>query len=69
MIFVNFTYPADGSIEFYGMMGNMVYTTTITKGVAETQINVSSLKSGLYFYTVKVNNTKITSGKITIVNK
>ena len=63
------TIATDGSIEFYGMMGNLVYTTTITKGVAEMQINVNSLKSGLYFYTVKVNDTKITSGKITIVNK
>ncbi|MFZ4401963.1 MAG: T9SS type A sorting domain-containing protein [Bacteroidales bacterium] len=63
------TIAANGMIEFYGMMGNLVYTTTITKGVSETQINISSLKSGLYFYTVKVNDTKITSGKITIVNK
>jgi AICAR transformylase/IMP cyclohydrolase PurH len=37
--------------------------------VAETQMNINSLKSGLYFYTVKVNDTKITSGKITIINK
>jgi len=63
------TIANEGSIEFYGMMGNLVYTTTITKGAAEMQININSLKSGLYFYTVKVNDTKITSGKITIVNK
>ena len=60
---------SDGNIEFYGMMGNLVYSTAIPKYVAETQININSLKSGLYFYTVKVNNAKITSGKITIINK
>jgi len=59
---------SDGNIEFYGMLGNLVYTNTITKGIIETQININSLKSGLYFYTIKVNNTKITSGKITIIN-
>lgn len=58
----------DGNIEFYGMMGNLAYTTAITKGIVETQININSLKSGLYFYTIKVNDTKITSGKITIIN-
>ncbi len=63
------TIACDGSIEFYGMMGNLVYSTTITKGVDEMQININSLNSGLYFYSLKLNNNKITSGKITIVNK
>ena len=59
---------ADASIEFYGMMGNLVYTSAINKGISEMQININSIKSGLYFYTLKLNNNKITSGKITILN-
>ena len=58
----------DGSIEIYGMMGNLVYTSLISKGTTEMQLNVNSINSGLYYYTIKVNNNKINSGKITIIN-
>ena len=57
----------DGSIEIYGIMGNLVYTSVINKGTSELQLNVKGINSGLYFYTIRVDN-KINSGKITIIN-
>jgi hypothetical protein len=59
----------DGSIEIFGIMGNLIYNSAISKGISELQLNVSGINSGLYFYTIKVNNNKLTSGKITIINK
>ena len=63
----NTAITTDGSIEIYGIMGNLVYTSVINKGTSELQLNVKGINSGLYFYTIRVDN-KINSGKITIIN-
>ncbi len=64
----NTAITTDGSIEIYGIMGNLVYTSVINKGTSELQLNVKGINPGLYFYTIRVDNNKINSGKITIIN-
>lgn len=59
----------DANFELYGIMGNLVFSSTINKGFTEMQIDINIIRAGLYFYTVKVNNTKINSGKLTIISK
>jgi hypothetical protein len=58
----------DGKIEFYGIVGNLIQISDIKQGANEFQINIKNIKAGLYFYKVIVNENKITSGKITIIN-
>jgi len=60
---------ADAMICMYNNMGSLVFCDYITKGNFEKIFDVSKLKSGLYFYNVSINTNKVTSGKITILNK
>ncbi len=48
-------------------MGNKLLSNAIPKAYAEQKVNVSSLSSGIYFYIIKVNGDKFSSGKITII--
>ena len=57
----------DGIIEIWSIMGNMLLSCTIPKSYVKQNINVSSLSSGIYFYIVKVNGDKFSSGKIMII--
>lgn len=60
---------ADALICIYNNMGSLVYNDYISKGNSEKILDVSKLKSGLYFYNVSIYTIKVTSGKITILNK
>ena len=59
----------DAVIEIYGNMGNLVLSETMHAGNYTKAIDVSKLNSGLYFYNISLNGTKVTSGKLTILNK
>jgi hypothetical protein len=60
---------ADATIEIYGNMGNKVFSDYIQQGSINKIIDVSKMRAGLYFYTITINGEKISSGKITILNK
>jgi len=59
----------DAHIRIYNSIGSLVYNDYITKSNFEKNIDVRELKSGLYFYNIEINGEKVTSGKITILNK
>ncbi len=48
-------------------MGNKLFSNTIPKDYVEQKVDVSSLSSGIYFYIIKVNGDKFSSGKIMII--
>ena len=50
-------------------MGNKLLTNTIPKSYVQQRVDVSSLTSGIYFYVVKINGDKLSSGKLIILNK
>jgi len=56
-------------VELYGSIGNLVLTDYMQKGTNIKNIDVSKLNSGLYFYNISINGTKVSSGKLTILNK
>jgi len=59
----------EGTVEIWNIMGSKIVTNTIPKNYAEQKVNVSNLTSGIYFYVIKVNGEKFSSGKLTIINK
>jgi hypothetical protein len=60
---------SDAEIEIYGNLGNLILKETLLQGNYTKTIDISKLKSGLYFYNVSLNTNKVTSGKITILSK
>jgi hypothetical protein len=60
---------ADAIIKIYGTMGNIVLTDYIEHGYIYKTLDVSKLQAGLYFYSITLNGEKISSGKVTILNK
>ena len=68
-ITIKFDLPitSDGIVEVWNIMGNKLLTNTIPKSYIQQNINVSSLSSGIYFYIIKVNGDKFSSGKIMII--
>ena len=68
-ITVTFDQPLanEGTVEIWSIIGNKLQSNTIPKAYAEQKVNVSSLSSGIYFYIIKVNGDKFSSGKITII--
>jgi len=71
MITIAFDEPIsnDGIIEIWSIMGKKLLATTIPKATKQQKVNISSLTSGIYFYVIKVNNNKLTSDKLIILNK
>lgn len=63
------TIKADAQIHIYNNMGSLVLSAEINKGNAVKTIDVSQLQSGLYFYSVTLSGEKLSSGKLTILNK
>jgi hypothetical protein len=59
----------DAIIEIYGNMGNLVLCETMHAGNFIKVIDISKLNAGLYFYNINLNGTKVSSGKLTILNK
>ena len=57
----------EGIIEIWSVMGNKLFSNTIPKDYVEQKVDVSSLSSGIYFYIIKVNGDKFSSGKIMII--
>ncbi|MEI6822777.1 MAG: T9SS type A sorting domain-containing protein [Bacteroidota bacterium] len=59
----------EGTIEIWSIVGNKLLFNTIHQASYKQIVNVSSLTSGIYFYVVKVNGDKLSSGKLIILNK
>ncbi len=59
----------DAIITVYGNMGNLVLRETMQQNNYTKNIDVSQLNQGLYFYNITINGTKVSSGKLTILNK
>ncbi len=59
----------DGVIEVWSIVGKKLLYNTIFKDFVEQKVNVSSLSSGIYFYIIKLNGDKFSSGKLIILNK
>ena len=57
----------EGIVEIWNIMGNKLLSNTIPKSYIQQNVNVSSLSSGIYFYIIKVNGDKFSSGKIMII--
>ncbi|MEI6695209.1 MAG: T9SS type A sorting domain-containing protein [Bacteroidota bacterium] len=56
-------------ITIYGNMGNLLLRETMHKGNYTKNMDVSQLNAGLYFYNISINGSKVSSGKLTILNK
>ena len=59
----------EGTLEIWSIVGTKLFINTIHKDSYKLIVNVSSLASGIYFYVIKVNDDKISSGKLIILNK
>jgi len=59
----------EGSVEIWSIIGNELLLNTIPLASYKQIVNVSSLTSGIYFYVIKVNGDRFSSGKLIILNK
>lgn len=66
--FVNIEYTGkkDGSFQLFNVVGQSVYSQTLLAGEAKTAVDVSSLKSGVYFYTLQVDGNVLETKKLII---
>jgi Secretion system C-terminal sorting domain len=55
-----------GLVVIYSILGEVINTYTLTQNEGIITINEPTLKSGLYFYQVLIDNHRIGSGKIII---
>ena len=62
------TIAGEGTIEIWSIIGGKLLSNTIPQSSFQQKMDVSSLTSGIYFYVIKVNGDKFSSGKITILN-
>jgi len=58
---------SEGTVEIWNIMGNKLLSNAIPKSHVQQNVNISSLSSGIYFYIIKVNGDKFSSGKIMII--
>lgn len=61
--------PSTASIKVYNVAGVVVKETNLYSVSGETQIDVSDLESGLYFYSLQVNNQIISTKKLLVDNQ
>ena len=54
------------TLSIYNSLGQMVLSTKLQKGISNQIISVSELKSGVYFYSLTIDNTKLDEGKFII---
>ena len=59
----------EGIIEIWSIIGGKLLSSTIPQTSLKQIVDVSSLTSGIYFYVIKVNGDKFSSGKLIILNK
>jgi hypothetical protein len=66
---INFNYDlgnADASIKIYNTLGNLVKTTSLNPTLKNTQVDVSTLEEGFYFYSVIANGKAISTKRLVI---
>jgi hypothetical protein len=66
--FVNIEYTGskDGAFQLFNVVGQSVFTQTLSAGVQNTSVDVSSLKSGVYFYTLVIDGQVMETKKLII---
>ena len=71
IVTITFDQPitGEGKVEIWNIMGNKLISNIIPKDYIEQKVNVNNLKSGIYFYVIKISNDRYSSGKLIILNK
>ncbi len=66
--FVNIEYTSkkDGSFQLFNVVGQSVFTQTLSAGDQRTTVDVSSLNSGVYFYTLQIEGNVMETKKLII---
>lgn len=66
--FVNIEYTGskDGAFELFNVVGQSVFTQTLNTGNQNTSLDVSSLNSGVYFYTLQIDGQVMETKKLII---
>ncbi len=63
----NKTNPASKAVvRIFDMLGSKVKEVNLTESKSVARVNLTSLKSGLYFYTYFIDNKSVSSGKLVI---
>jgi hypothetical protein len=66
--FINIEYAgqSNGSFELFNVIGQSVYTEALNAGDQKSAVDVSSLKSGVYFYTLQIDGQVMETKKLII---
>jgi hypothetical protein len=65
--YVNYTRDSKNPrIKLFNMLGAEVKDVTVSENKSAIKINVSDLKSGIYFYSLYVNGKSVTTGKMMV---
>ncbi|HEX8516443.1 MAG TPA: T9SS type A sorting domain-containing protein [Bacteroidia bacterium] len=62
-------YAENGKISFYDMLGKKVKEVVLTEKQGVAKVDVSELKSGIYFYSFLVNDKAVATKKLVISSK
>jgi hypothetical protein len=65
---LNFTYDVTGNaqIKIYSSVGALVKTIPLQQGVKSTQLDVSALEEGFYFYSVICDGKAVSTKRLVI---
>lgn len=66
--FVNIEYNGskDGAFQLFNVVGQSVFSQTLSAGDQKTSLDVSSLNSGVYFYTLQIDGQVMETKKLVI---
>jgi hypothetical protein len=56
-----------GTLQIFNTIGEMVLQQSLTGALHQTEISLTDIKQGIYFYKISVNNEMISAGKISII--
>lgn len=63
---ISYTIPKKGVLVMYDLVGKQVGTYLLDNNKSELKANISGLKSGVYFYSVKVNGEVLKTERLII---
>lgn len=53
-------------LDVYDLLGSVVRTISLTEQLGQLRIPTGDLREGMYFYTLNVGNTPVTTGKLVV---